>query len=293
MPLPLKKDKMIYKRLEQGALTANMLSKLEIVLENSPDENQKKCLKYEMYPCDDSCHTKSSWTFKELEDMNININSKEDFRRFQLNHYKTCTKLKKQIEDPYSFHGKVWRKLSLKKIDLTLDERSCNDCGKVFATKNLRKQHTKHYKYKGKEDLEFGKGCKYNYFNLVSIDCYNCMIDDIDTITGLGTLEESIKLFITPADKRKLTTYRKKYMIAYEYDILRGSKTIITRHIISLFDSRRSGHNKTQYKILPIDFQDADQSDTICNWTISSTENERLSDGGAFYMDGCWQFEND
>jgi hypothetical protein len=292
MPLKKKTSKTVYKKLDQLNITPDILLGLEIVLEDKPDAQQNQRKQFWTFRCDENC-TKCNWSFKELEDLGVNINNKKDFKEFQLNHYKTCKTLKKQLADPYSWYSKKWLQFETQKIDLTLTGRTCKDCGKVFRNKDLRKQHTKHYRYEDRENYEFGKGCKYHYDNLVELDCYYTMTDDIDCISGLGSLDESIKLYMTIADKRKLMNHRKKFMVAYEYDTLIGAETLVTRHIVSLYDARISEHIKHQFKIMPLDFQDGHQSDKLCNWVISDTENERLRDEGAYYVDGCWSFSND
>ena len=72
MPLKKKKSKTVYKKLDQINITPNILLGLEIVLEDKPDAQQKQRQEYWTFRCDLDCH-KCHWSFKELEDLGVNI----------------------------------------------------------------------------------------------------------------------------------------------------------------------------------------------------------------------------
>tara|TARA_R110000796_G_scaffold62016_3_gene143289 strand:+ start:104 stop:649 length:546 start_codon:yes stop_codon:yes gene_type:complete len=181
----------------------------------------------------------------------------------------------------------MWDKIENNEIDLTLNERTCYDCGKVYKDKKSLKRHT-----------EQRDGCSYKINSKiqgVKIGVYNfweTMLDDINMVRGLGNNDERIELYvpISAMNNMKLKGGIHKWCIAYDYDMIENGRTIKTRYIVSKFDGRIEGIQNDQFKIYPMDFCDEQNNEDISNWDVSPAELKRLKNKNKYYMDGAWVF---
>jgi hypothetical protein len=272
-------------KIKQIQITMPMCEKLELIIKDRDWINPDGSISFPC--CNNHCGEEAIYNTERLKELNIDINCNKSLAHLSLSHYQTCKRLKSYLEDAESFYSKTWNKIENNKIDLTLNERTCYDCGKVYKDKKSLKRHT-----------EQRDGCSYKINSKIQgtkIGVYNfweTMHDDISMIRGLGSDEERIQLYVpnVSMNNMKQKGGNNKWAIAYDYDMLEGGRTIKTRYIVSKFDGRIAGIDNEQYKIYPNDFCDEQQNEDISNWEVSPNELRRLKNKNSYYMDGAWVF---
>ena len=272
-------------KIKQSQITLSICEKLELIIKDKDWINPDGRIEFGC-SCND-CGDDAIYTKERLKELNIDINCNKSLEQLSLSHYQNCKRLKSYLEEPNSFYSRMWDKIENNEIDLTLNERTCYDCGKVFNSKKLLKRHA------GRQD-----GCSYKINSKiqgVKIGVYNfweTMPDDINMVRGLGSNDERIELYVPNVSMNNMKKMggNHKWSIAYDYDMIENGRTIKTRYIVSKFDGRIEGIQNDQFKIYPMDFCDEQNNEDISNWDVSPAELKRLKNKNKYYMDGAWVF---
>ena len=268
-------------KIAQSKINRRMCEKLELIIKDKDWINQDGSIHFPC--CHSQCGNEAFYNKERLKELNIDVNDNKSIEYLSINHYQTCKRLKEHLEDPDSFYSKQWAKFENNKIDLTVCERTCYDCGKVFKDKKKRKRHTHE---------QGGCGLKIDGKRLGVYDFWETMPDDVNMIRGLGSNDERISLYVPHVSMNNMRKLggNHKWCIAYDYDTIQGGKTLKTRYIVSKFDGRISGILNEQYKVYSTDFNDEQEDEEISNWVVSPAELRRLKCKTNQYMDGHWQF---
>ena len=176
-------------KIKQSQINLAICEKLDLIIKNKqfiqPDGRIE-------FGCScNHCGDDAIYTKERLKELNIDVNCNKSLQQLSIRHYQTCKRLKFYLEDRESFYSKMWDRIENNEIDLTLNERTCYDCGKVYKDKKLLKRHT------GRPD-----GCSYKINSKiqgVKIGVYNfweTMPDDINMVRGLGNNDERIELYV-------------------------------------------------------------------------------------------------